>query len=84
MRNTLPILGVVYYTILVNIRKSISLNNDLLPKYEINKGTTTRENQKLKPLRFCKKNRIGNESAYLGAILHNQLPADLTELKGLC
>ena len=80
--NTLPIRGVIYYTLMVAIKKSVIANTNLLPKYS-KTTSTTRQNGQLQAAMYRRKNRVGTESSYLGVILFNQLPTNIREIQKL-
>lgn len=76
MRNTLPVIGVIYFSMIVNIKKSLLTGSDLFPKFEVTESNT-RSNGSLRLKRFKRKNRVGIESGYLGVKLFNQLPEEI-------
>lgn len=82
INNTLPIIGIVYLSMLSFIKKSLIYSNELLPKYELNTNLT-RLNGTLKVDRFKRKNRAGNETSCLGVKLFNQLPEEIRNLTSL-
>jgi len=82
MTKTLPTIGVIYFTLITAIKKSLIYNSDLFPRFEVLENNT-RSNGLLRATRFRRKNRIGNEASYLGVQLYNQLPKDIKSLKKL-
>ncbi|KAL7045347.1 hypothetical protein ACKWTF_002204 [Chironomus riparius] len=82
MCNTLPVIGVIYYTMITNIKKSLLINSDLLPKFTTIESNR-RSNGTLEMKNFKRKNRIGIEASYLGIKLFNRLPEELRNIKKL-
>lgn len=82
MPNTLPVIGVIYTSMIVNIKKSLIFNTESLPKFEV-VNSITRANGSLKLRKFNRKNRLGIEAGYLGAKLFNQLPDDVKMINKL-
>jgi len=80
MERTLPAIGIIYYTMIINIKKSLIFNSALFPSFELIESNT-RSKGLLKSTRFNRKNRIGNEASNLGVRLFNQLPIELRQLK---
>jgi hypothetical protein len=82
IHNTLPIIGIIYHSMLSFIKKSQLYDSDLLPKYQ-QYTNNTRSNGTLKAAIFKRKNRLGNETSCLGIKLFNQLPEEIRKLNSL-
>jgi hypothetical protein len=80
--NTLPVIGVTYMSMIVMIKKSLTFETDLLPKYQLI-SNNTRQNGLLKANIFKRKNRGGNEASCLGVRIYNQLPDNHTYYRQL-
>lgn len=78
MPNTLPVVGVIYYSMMVYIKKSLLTNKPELLEFTIN-DSNRRSSGELVPCRYRKKHCLGHDIGYLGVILYNQLSKDLTE-----
>jgi hypothetical protein len=82
LTKTLPIIGVIYFSLITSIKKSLIYNSDLFPRFQaIN--SNTRSNGLLMTQRFRRKSRLGNEASYLGVKLFNQLPTEIKQLEKL-
>ena len=79
MCKTLPVIGVIYFSMICNIKKSMLSSSDLFPKFST-VDSNTRSNGTLKMKNFKRKNRIGLEASYLGVKLFNQLPEELRSI----
>lgn len=80
--NTLPVIGVIYSSLLTNIHKSLMLERDELIKFETS-NSNRRSSGSLIPSRFTRKHRLGTDISHLGVKLYNQLPNELKNLKSL-
>ena len=80
--NTLPVIGIFYYSMIINIQKSISLNMDELLKYEI-QHNNRRSSGEVRPTRFRKRQHLGTDISYIGVILYNQLDDELKKTNNL-
>jgi hypothetical protein len=82
INNTLPVIGVIYSSLLNNIHKSLLLDRDELIKFDVS-STNRRSSGNLVPCRFKRKHRLGTDITHLGVNLYNQLPKDLKVLKSI-
>ncbi|KAL7012693.1 hypothetical protein ACKWTF_014992 [Chironomus riparius] len=80
--NTMPVIGIFYYSLIINVKKSLLLNLDELLKYEI-QSSNRRSSGELKPSHFRRRHHLGTDISYLGVILFNQLDAELKEMRNL-
>ena len=81
-KNTLPVIGIIYASLITNIHKSLMLDKDELIKFEIN-NSNRRSSGKLVSSRFRKKQYLGTDITYLGVILYNQLGNELKRIKNI-
>jgi len=82
MPNTLPVIGIVYYSMMVYIKKSLLTNRQELLKFDIN-DSNRRSSGELIASRFKKKHCLGLDICYLGVNLYNQLSKELMDIKSL-
>jgi hypothetical protein len=82
MPNTLPVIGVIYYSMMVYIKKSLLSNKPELLEFDIS-NSNRRSSGELIAKRFRKKQCIAVDISCLGVNLYNQLGKDLTEIKNL-
>ena len=82
INNTLPVIGIIYASLITNIQKSLLMDRDELIKFEVS-CNNRRSSGSLIPCRFKRKQHLGNDITYLGVILYNQLPKLLKDLKNL-
>lgn len=82
MPNTLPVIGVVYYSMMVYIKKSLLSDKPELLKFDVS-NSNRRSSGELLVTRFRKKHCIAVDISCLGVNLYNQLSKDLTEIKNL-
>lgn len=80
--NSLPVIGIIYLSLISNIHKSILLNMDELIKFEVN-DSNRRSNGEIKPCRYKRKSLLGTDITYLGVILYNQLDTKLKQINSL-
>ena len=80
--NTLPVIGIIYASLITNIHKSLVLNKDELIKFNVS-NSNRRSSGDLIASRFRKKQQLGTDITYLGVILYNQLSKELKEIKNL-
>ncbi|KAL7010620.1 hypothetical protein ACKWTF_016896 [Chironomus riparius] len=78
----MPVIGIFYYSLIINVKKSLLLNLDELLKYEI-QSSNRRSSGELKPSHFRRRHHLGTDISYLGVILFNQLDAELKEMRNL-
>ena len=78
--NTLPVIGIIYFSLITNIHKSMIMNKDELIKFNVS-NSNRRSSGDLIASRFRKKQQLGTDITYLGVILYNQLPKELKEIK---
>jgi hypothetical protein len=82
MPNTLPVIGIVYYSMLVYIQKSLLFNKPELLEFDIN-SSNRRSSGQLVAHRFKKKQCLRLDISHLGVNLYNQLTKELTDIKNL-
>jgi hypothetical protein len=82
LTNALPVIGLIYASLIINIQKSLVLEKDELIKFEVS-NNSRRSSGDIVSRRFKKKRHLGTDISYLGVILYNQLPDDLKEIKNL-
>ena len=82
MPNTLPVIGIVYYSMIVYIKKSLLTNRPELLQFEIS-NSNRRSSGELVAGNFKKKHCLGLDISYLGVKLYNQLRKELTDIKSL-
>jgi hypothetical protein len=82
MKSTLPVIGIIYYSMLVYIQKSLLFDQPELLKFSIN-DSSRRSSGQLKSVRFRKKQCLGLDIGYLGVNLYNQLDKKITEIKSI-
>lgn len=80
--NSLPVIGIFYYSMIINIKKSLLLDMDELVKYEM-QHNNRRSSGELKPIRFKRRQHLGTDISYLGVILYNQLDTELKNIGNL-
>jgi len=80
LKNVLPVIGIIYASLITNIQKSLIFQKDEFLKFEIT-STNRRSSGEIVSCRFRKRQHLGTDISYLGVILYNQLPTDLKQTK---
>ena len=80
--NAMPVIGIFYSSLIINVKKSLLLNLDELLKFEI-QNSNRRSSGELKPSHFRRRHHLGTDISYLGVILFNQLDPELKEMRNL-
>jgi hypothetical protein len=80
--DTLPVIGIVYSSLMINIHKSIILQKEELIKFVVS-NNSRRSSGEVVADRFKRKQLMGTDITYLGVILYNQLPKKLKEIKNI-
>ncbi|KAG5667195.1 hypothetical protein PVAND_015186 [Polypedilum vanderplanki] len=76
MPNTLCFLGVIIYSTLLYVKKSILMKSDHLPEFTTNKNNL-RSDGLIKIPSFKRSNRLAKDCSVFGAKLYNGLPAEI-------
>jgi len=79
---SLPVIGIIYAALIINVKKSLLLDMDELLTFEVY-NNNRRSSGDVKPSSFSRKRHIGTDISYLGPILYNQLPNDLKKMRNL-
>ena len=82
MTNTLPVIGIIYFSMLVYIQKSILLHRSEFLEFSTN-VSNRRSSGQLIASRFNRKQYLGRDTSYLGVILYNQLDIKIKEITNL-
>ena len=79
---SLPVIGIVYASLMINLKKSLLLDMEELLDFEVY-SNNRRSSGDVRPSSFSRKRHIGTDISYLGPILYNQLSKELKEMKNL-
>jgi exonuclease III len=79
---TLPVIGILYTSLIMGVKKSLLLDMDELIKFEVSRNNR-RSSGDVIPSRFLRKRNIGTDISYLGPVLYNQLSKELKGIKNL-
>jgi hypothetical protein len=77
--DTLPVIGIMYSSLVINIHKSILLQKEELIEFQVS-NSNRRSSGEIVAEKFRKRQHMGTDIAYLGVILYNQLPKELKEI----
>lgn len=77
--NVLPVIGLLFYSCLLSIKKSLLMNDDSLVKFEVLKS------DRLKNIKIgkFKSNYLTNDITTLGSSLYNSLPVSIKSMDNL-